>query len=448
MQKTNAHYRIFCTCLVLVLGCAIKQPISRSSISEKIEKTSGYTLSKSKKAGWLEAPPNVVSEDGLTEDEAVAIALWNNPQFQSDLASVALFQADVMDAGVVSNPLLRYLSPGMGLSVSGYVNFAFDFLWQRPKRIAAASVEAQRNSEVMVQRGFTLIRDVQITYADMLLAKERAIIFAQNAQIRAEMTGLANSRLRNGDISRLEATTFRADSAGAADEAIRARLDTIIQKNRLNALLGFPPDTNVVYLPYRDTILPKLNKENYLDLAFAFQPQLRASQIALESVGARLGLERSRVLALVPTVNYQHLENKSGPTWLPNAFNPGIQMELPFLNRNQGRIARARGELEQASFQYYTVRQRIALEVTEAYNRYEQTYESYLLWNSSTLPILEDAVRLVRLSYQRGDISYLPLLEAMRQLVAGKLRKAEIEAELRRSISQINFSIGNKYDVN
>lgn len=438
---------IYSILYLLTVGCATKQEISRSTISEKIEKSSGYTLSKDKKAGLLDTPPHVVPDDGLTEDEAVSIALWNNPRFQSDLASVAIFQADVLESGLVSNPLLRYLSPTLGLSVSGYVNFAFDFLWQRPKRIAASYIEAQRNGEVMVQYGFTLIRDVQIAYADMLLARERAVIFADNARIRAEMASLANSRLRNGDISELEASTFRADSASAVDEYIRASLDTMIRKNRLNALLGFTPDTNVVYQTYRDTILPKLVKDNYLDLAFDFQPELKASRIALESVGARLGFERSRILALIPTINYQGVEDKSGSKWIPNTFNPGIQMELPLLNRNQGRIARARAELEQASFQYFTIRQRIALDVTEAYNRYEQNYESYLLWNSSTLPTLEDAVRLVRLTYQRGDISYLPVLEALRQLMNGKLRRAEIEAELRRSISQINFSIGNKYDL-
>ena len=63
----------------------------------------------------------------MNEDEAIAIALWNNAQFQSDLASMAIANADVIDAGIVANPLLRYLSLNAGIMVSGYINFAFDF---------------------------------------------------------------------------------------------------------------------------------------------------------------------------------------------------------------------------------------------------------------------------------------------------------------------------------
>ena len=144
------------------------------------------------------------------------------------------------------------------------------------------------------------------------------------------------------------------------------------------------------------------------------------------------------------TIGFNHIDTKGGSKVLPNAFQPGIQMELPVLNRNQGKIARARAELEQASFNYIALRQRIANDVADAYNRYEQTYKSYEIYNTDVLPSLEESVRLVQLSFKRGDISYLPVLEAMRQLVNGRLRKAEIEAEIRRSISQLNFVIGKK----
>lgn len=428
-------------------SCKTPATVSRTAVSDSLQKATGFSLQKENKPGVTTLPPQVNTADGITEEEAVSIALWNNPQLQADLATIAVAQADVVDAGIVSNPLLRYLAPTGGLQVSGYINFAFDFLFQRPKRIAAAQTEALRVAQNALQRTYALIRDVQVAYTDFLLSRERLAILRENAQIRKEMADLANSKLRNGDVSDLEVTTFRADSASAQDDVIKAVLDTTIKKSSLAVLMGFSPDTTLLLQPsvfYSDT--QKVAEQTYLQLAFDYQPELRAAQINMEAIGKRLGWERSRIIAFIPTLNYQHIPGKGGSKFLPNAFNPGIQAEIPMLNRNQGRIARAKAELQAAAYQYVATRQRIALEVETAYQRYDQAWKSYQIWAGATLPALEDAVRLSQSSYRNGDISYLPVLEAQRQLVNAKLRRVEIQADIRRSVSGLNFSIGNKWN--
>lgn len=429
------------------MSCKTPQTISRSSVSDSLQKVTGFTLQNSSKPGIVTLPPNINTADGITEEEAVSIALWNNAQLQADLAAISVAQADIIEAGIVSNPLLRYLAPGGGINVSGYINFAFDFLFQRPQRIAAAKTDALRVVETSVQRGYTLIRDVQIAYTDFLLSKERSVILSENAQLRNEMTQLANSRLRNGDISELEVSIFRADSATAQDDVIRANLDTVIKKNLLKVLMGFSPDTTIIFTPtafYADT--QKIVEQTYLQLAYDYQPELRAAQINMDAIGKRLGWERRRIFSFIGTLNFQHIEGKGGSKFLPNSFNPGIQVEIPILNRNQGRIARARADMETAAYQYVAARQRIALDVSIAYNRYQQAWLSSQIWAGGTLPALEESVRLSQSSYRNGDISYLPVLEAQRQLLNAKLRRVEIQADIRRSVSGLNFSIGNKWN--
>lgn len=433
--------------LYLLSGCKTPGTISRTAVSDSLQKATGFTIQKESKPGITTIPPQVNATDGITEEEAVSIAIWNNAQLQADLATIAVAQTDVIEAGIVSNPLLRYLAPSGGLQVSGYINFAFDFLFQRPKRIAAAQTEALRISQNSLQRTYTLIRDVQIAYTDFLLSRERSSILNENAQIRKEMADLANSRLRNGDISELEVVTFQADSATAIDDVVRARLDTVLKKNVLTLLMGFSPDTSILIQPttfYSDS--QKVVEQTYLQLAFDYQPELRAAQINMEAIGKRLGWERSRIIAFIPTLNYQHIPGNGGSKFLPNAFNPGIQVEIPVLNRNQGRIARAKADMEAAAYQYVATRQRIALDLATAYQRYEQAWQSFQIWAGGTLPALEEAVRLSQSSYRNGDISYLPVLEAQRQLLTAKLRRVEIQADIRRSVSGLNFSIGNKWN--
>jgi cobalt-zinc-cadmium efflux system outer membrane protein len=441
--ERRSFYIIFL--IAITNACTPTSQISRTTISDQIKKQYGFDLTKDAKPGMNTMPPSADTANGISEDEAVSIALYNNAQYQADLSQIAIVQADLVDAGVVSNPLLRYLLPSGGLSVSGYINFGFDYLWQRPKRIAFAQGEIERTAENMIQRGYTVIRDVQTNFADLQFAKDRAAILAENARIRSEIARLNNVRFRVGEISGLEASTSRADSAAAVDEFLRASLDTILRANRLNTLLGYSPDTAIAYKATPVNFLAqKISQPEYLKLAYENQPELRSAQLAINSAGNRIGWERSRIVNFMATIGFNHVNGKAGPKVLPNAFQPGIQMELPVLNRNQGKIARARAELEQASYNYVALQQRIANDVADAYSRYEQTYKSYEIYNTNVLPSLEEAVRLVQLSFQRGDISYLPVLEAMRQLVTGRLRKAEIQAELRRSISQLNFVIGKK----
>jgi cobalt-zinc-cadmium efflux system outer membrane protein len=445
MRVTN----ILCIGVLIYFFCGCKTPatISRTVVSDSLQKATGFTIQTESKPGITAMPPQVNPVDGITEEEAVSIALWNNGQLQADLATIAVAQADVIDAGIVSNPLLRYLAPSGGLQVSGYINFAFDFLFQRPKRIASAQTEALRVAQTSLQRTYTLIRDVQVAYTDFLLSRERYVILNENARIRKEMADLANSRLRNGDVSELEVVTFRADSATAIDDVVRARLDTILKKNALTVLMGFSPDTSITIQPttfYSDS--QKVVEQAYLQLAWDYQPELRAAQINIEAIGKRLGWERSRIISFIPTLNYQHIPANGGSKFLPNAFNPGIQAEIPILNRNQGRIARAKAEMEAAAFQYVATRQRIAMDVANAYQRYEQAWQSHQIWAGGTLPALEEAVRLSQSSYRNGDISYLPVLEAQRQLLNARLRRVEIQADIRRTVSALNFSIGNKWN--
>jgi cobalt-zinc-cadmium efflux system outer membrane protein len=295
-----------------------------------------------------------------------------------------------------------------------------------------------------MQRGFSLIRDVQFSFADLLAATERVNIIRETATIRAEMAHLANVRLKYGEISELEASTSRADSASAADDLVQAHLNYLLAKSSLNYIMGFTsPDTVISVIAAKpDTILRKIPLRDYLELAFEYRPEIRAAKVAIEAAGKTLGWERLRIINFTATLNYQYVNANGGPRWLPNAVNPGFQMEIPVFNRNQGNIQRASALMEKASLQYFNVQQSVALDVSQAYHRYEQNYQSYQVWNTNTLPALAETVTLLSATYRRGDISYIPVLEALRQLQNGRLRQAAIAADLRKSISQLNYAIG------
>ena len=50
-------------------------------------------------------------DDGLTSEEAVSIALWNSPSFQATLADLGIARADLVEAGLLRNPVFSLLFP-------------------------------------------------------------------------------------------------------------------------------------------------------------------------------------------------------------------------------------------------------------------------------------------------------------------------------------------------
>ena len=61
--------------------------------------------------GTAPLPPDASIDDGLTSQEAVAIALWNSPSFQATLADLGIARADLVEAGLLRNPVFSLLFP-------------------------------------------------------------------------------------------------------------------------------------------------------------------------------------------------------------------------------------------------------------------------------------------------------------------------------------------------
>ena len=103
--------------LVLTLGvaaaaCATTQAPDRAKIATAITERSGVDAKGLPAPGPKWAPPPGTSlDDGLTIEEAVGIALWNNPDFQVALTSLGIARADLVEAGLLKNPVFSLLFP-------------------------------------------------------------------------------------------------------------------------------------------------------------------------------------------------------------------------------------------------------------------------------------------------------------------------------------------------
>ncbi|KAA0231026.1 TolC family protein [candidate division KSB1 bacterium] len=431
-------FRVFAFLAILIFaGCAARSPYNRDYVSTSIAQHTGHPLITEQQTGEWHLPPGIVLADGLTQDEAVALALWHNAQFQADLTELGFARADLIEAGLLRNPMLSLLFPVGPKQLEATLTLPIEVLWQRPKRMAAAKLETQRVAENLVQHGLDLARDVRVAYADLVLAQAQNQIAEENFHLQAEIAEIAAARQRAGDISALEASTTRLETLRAQEAAVNFAAGAELLRTRLNTLLGMnPSDTSFTLSPEPEVELPQQNLPELLRAAFASRPDLRAAELAIEAAGKRLGWERAKILNLTGVLD----ANAAGKEGFESG--PGAQIELPLFNWNNGKIARAQAQIEQAARQYLAVKHRLALEVQDAYTNYLAAQQALALCRTEWVPTASESARRARTAYTAGEVSYLFVLEIDRQLLEARLREVEAAANSHRAHARLQHSVG------
>ena len=199
---------------VIMGGCASTD--SRSHLSDQLTSRSGFAVPTRSPTNLWEVPPDISLDDGVSEDEAVAVALWNNAAFHATLSELGIARADLIQAGQLSNPTFSVLFPLGPKQMEFALTLPVEALWLRPRRVAVAKLNERKVAEQLVQNGLDLIRHCRVIQTSPSFQSFRC----EDAWDPAEGR-LASQDLRASD--HLMALAERHDRANAASEEDRAR---------------------------------------------------------------------------------------------------------------------------------------------------------------------------------------------------------------------------------
>ena len=383
-------------------------------------------------------PPDVNLADGLTQEEAVAIALWNSPSFRATLVDLGVARADLAEAGLLRNPIFSLLFPIGPKQVEFTLQYPFDLLVQRPARVATAKLNAQAIGERLVWDALWLVAQVRTAHADAVVADRRLTLAAENADLARRLAGITDAQLRAGDISELESRAPKSGAARAESMRRAAQHDRDLARLTLATLIGLdrpadevPPQVSAAYdaAPCRVDV-------SRLQEALASRPDVRAAELGIEAATARARWEQSRVLALIGILD----ANGKGAEGFE--MGPGIGADLPLFNRNQGGVARATAEIERASRLYAAARLRVIADVRSADVRVAQAREALDTWRNDIVPSLEIEHRQAENAYKAGEVALLGVLDVGRRLIDGRMRQLDAEADLFKSRIALERAIG------
>jgi cobalt-zinc-cadmium efflux system outer membrane protein len=424
---------------ITLAGCQIAPPAAgRTTVTSQLVHRVGHSLPEHSDRGQLTLPPRASLDDGITEDEAVAIALWNNAAFQELLVDLGLARGDLIQAGLLPNPEFGYF---FGVTDKPF-KYAFEFpiesLWLRPIRIRAAASESHRTADRLAQAGLDLMRDARQGYADVLLAKERVRVAGEALKLRGRIAELAEKRLKAGDISPQEAATARIDALAAEQDATRIGFEVPVAEERLRNLMGL----GTVRVPLVLEPSPPPDCLTFDPDALA-QEATRCRPDALAATEAVGAAEARLKFAKLGWVRFFGIADATSGT-NGHEFGPALRFTVPLFNRNQGGIARAEAELERAKRNQQTVAYQIILDVQRAYLQYRQACAELEVLRTKVRPEVETAIRRSQAAYQEGNVPIFIVLETTRQLLDNYLREAILVADLRRFWAELERSVGRR----
>jgi cobalt-zinc-cadmium efflux system outer membrane protein len=417
-------------------GCAsLPTTTDRAGVASAIGARTSSRVDSFRTTDEPAVPAGITLDDGLALDEAVAVALWNNPDFLADLTSLDIARADLVQAGLLKNPVLSLLFPLGPKQLESALNWSVDALWQRPRRVADARANAEAVAERLVAHGLHLVAEVKVAYFAALAAERAADLAATQAALAEQIATLTAGRARLGDVSDFDARLAQIDAAGAKAVQTSAQATRERMALDLRTLLGLPSGGPTLRLVAPAATVDACNRPlaDLVTTAMAARPDVRAAELGVEAAGARAGLERAKILALTATIDM----NGQGREGFE--AGPGLAVELPVFSQNQGGRARAPAELTQATRRYQALQYSVAASIERArVNLLEARALDATLGATSVERERQQAERL----YEAGEISLLSLLELRQRLGDVERSRLDVGLAVGRAQARLEEAVG------
>ncbi len=419
---------------------------------------------------------------GITADEAVEICLLNNPTVQAAFMDIGMARADVVQAGLFSNPSLGIalrLPAGGGLAnLEAGLGQNIADLWQIPVRKRVAQRELERAILGVAGLAADLAADAKVAYFEAVGTQQLHQTTLENRKIAGELLELAKRRQAAGAGTEVDVNLSYGAVVDAELEAAASRLAMAESRRSLATLLGLTDNADELVLldplPPAPARLPdlgqllKLSKRWRLDMQAAEQA-VAASEAALQEQYrlivpfVELGVEmergergRAEGRKLLADTARASIANGalSAPDIQPRSerrqntdfiIGPSLGLELPIFDQNQAQIAKAKYAYEQAYKTLDALNRTITQEVGGALDRAATAWEIVQLYQTQAIPLAERNLELSRESYRAGKTSFLEVLETQQFFLESRSKYIEALQTAAGTIPDLERTVGRPF---
>jgi outer membrane protein TolC len=377
----------------------------------------------------------------LTIDDAVQIALLNNPGLQATFAELGIAEANLVAAGRLRNPGFTFTrvshSADTGEAVAIERKFLVDLLGLLTLPVRTA-LEERRFAQTQLRVSSEVVRLALQTRRAWIeaVAAEQTARYLQRAHEAADAAAqLADRMAAVGNFSRLDRLRQHTFYAETAAHLARARQLAQSQREKLARLMGLWGQELTFHLPeqlpdlpdtpYRETNLESEALRKRLDVTIARQE--------VEGLAQSLGLTRATRFVNVLEASYL----RHTATGAPQESGYEIELTIPLFDFGEAKVARAEAIYLQAVNRLAEIAINARSEVREAYAAYRTAYDLARHFRDEVLPLRRLISEEMLKRYNGMLISSFALLADARSQIAAVV--ATIEAERDFWLAQVDL---------
>jgi outer membrane protein, heavy metal efflux system len=357
----------------------------------------------------------------ISADQAVQIALLNNRHLQADLEELGIAQADLVQAGLLKNPVfnLGVRFPDRAPSET-YLDFAVasDFLDVIfvPARKKLAAQKLSEAEATLCDEVFAMVAECRGEFYRYQACEQSAELLRTQAAAANAAMQTAEALHKAGNINDLELANERAQALSAQLDLVDAEEASTDAREKLTARLGLGgnqirwaaagtlPDIPATEIATQDFCLLALRQRQ--DLAAARQEVL----VQARTLGLTADYRFFQDVDLGP-----EFERETDGQW---RIGPSLSIPIPLFDQGDAKLSRAKAMLRQSEQRYAALAIDIQSEVRAATSRLQSARTKALLYRDELLPVQRELLRQMQLQYNGMYVGVFQLLDARRQQIA------------------------------
>ncbi len=323
----------------------------------------------------------------LSADDAVQIALYNNPGLQATYAELGISESDLVSAGRLENPrfsFMRAINRENDVKIEGLLSFGVMSLITLPLRMEAAG----RRFEA-ARRGVTseMLRTASETRKAWVLAVSAGQTMQYMGQVKESAEAgaeLARRMTRAGSFARLTQMREHAFYADTVAQMARSQQAAIAAREQLTRLMGLT-NSSAFTLPDRLPGMPKSPRSEADIAKEAMQERLdvTAARFEAEALASSLGLTKVTRFTNVLEIGRARIDEGRDP----RKWGWEVAFDIPIFDWGGARVAGAEARYMQAAERIRETVVSAQSEVRESYSAYRTQFDLARHYRDEIVPL-------------------------------------------------------------
>ena len=353
----------------------------------------------------------------LSAEDAVQIALLNNPGLKVSLSELKIVEADLVQAGRLRNPGFYFARLTKGTEKEIERTFSLDImgLFTIPLK---TQIEARRFEQAQLGAAGDVIKlaaETRRAYFSAVATQE-SLIYLEQVKIAAETSAeLAQRLAKVGNWSRLAQMREQLFYAESTGQLARAKQTLIAERERLTRLMGLWGNDLDFKLPARLPDLPAKAMERTEVETTALQNRLdlQMAKVEVDGMAKSIGLSRATRFVNVLDLGYQHNTSNEAP----RKTGYEINIDIPLFDWGDAKVARSEAVYMQAVNRTAETAINARSEAREAYQSYRTAYDLAQHYRDEIVPLRKKIADEQLLRFNGMLISVFELIADAREQV-------------------------------